>query len=452
MAPRPGWSGFAKTRKTERQRILSILYIRLPSKAAAESADHWAGLDCPYALVSNGGAVEREGASPLPGLGEFVAKAARVVLVVAASDVTMLRVQAPPMSAARLKAALPNLVEDQLMTDPAECVVVAGAESEGLRTVAVVDRAWLDILARGVTSLGAHHVAAVPAQLCLPWQEGVVTAAVTEHGGDIDLALRLSEQNGIGLPIWPEQGHAAAQDVIEAMLAVVPNSSITLYVPQAAVPSYQEAAARAPDVDAQGAERTVNVYADNWSRWIGGAQSSSLDLMSGLAGAARGQALDWRRWRWPVALAAAALTINIIGLNVEWLRMKREATALRASLTQIYKTAFPRDPVIVDPVVQMKQKIAAAKHNSGQAAPDDFTTLTAAFGEAWNEVLQQGGRKPAAAIAGLEYRERSLLVRLKPEGDVPTDQMKAAMAARDLTLTPAPAQAGAVVWQIRSAK
>jgi general secretion pathway protein L len=197
-------------------------------------------------------------------------------------------------------------------------------------------------------------------------------------------------------------------------------------------------------------ERTVNVYADNWSRWIGGAQSAALDLMSGMAGASRGQALDWRRWRWPLALAAAALTVNIIGLNVEWLRMKREATALRASLTQIYKTAFPRDPVIVDPVVQMKQKIAAAKHNSGQAAPDDFTTLTAAFGEAWSEVLQ-AGRKPAA-IAGLEYRERSLLVRLKAEGEVPTDQMKAAMAARDLSLTPAPAQAGAVVWQIRSAK
>jgi general secretion pathway protein L len=418
------------------------LYIRLPSKAAAESAEHWIGLHCPFALVSTGGAVEREGALPLSDLGEYVTKASRVVLLVAASDVSLLRVQVPPMSAARLKIALPNMVEDQLMADPADCAVVPGATSEGLRTVAVIERAWLEILARSVTSLGANHVAALPAQLCLPWQEGVVAAAVTEHGIDIDLALRLSEQDGIGLPIMPEQANEAAREAVQALLAVVPSAPITLYVPQSAVPAYQDAVA-----EADGAER-VSVYADNWARWISGAHHSSIDLLAGQS-SGRGPGVDWRRWRWPLILAAAALVINVVGVNVEWFRMKREADALRASLTQIYRTAYPRDTVIVDPVAQMRQKIAAAKHISGQAAADDFTMLTAAFSEAWTGVAS-GGKSPA--IAALEYRDRSLLVRLKPEGEPPTNQMKSALAARDLALTLAPPQAGAVVWQIRSAK
>jgi hypothetical protein len=39
-----------------------------------------------------------------------------------------------------------------------------------------------------------------------------------------------------------------------------------------------------------------------------------------------------------------------------------------------------------------------------------------------------------------------------PGNDAPTQQMKAALAQRDLALELAPEQSGAVVWQIRSAK
>jgi general secretion pathway protein L len=420
----------------------------LPSKAAADSAPRWIALSCPFALVANGGAIEREGAAPLADLSDAVAKAQRTVLLLAASDVSVLRVQVPPMSAARLKAALPNLVEDQLITDPADCVVVAGGLSEGLRTVAVVQRAWLETLAQTFIGFGARHLAALPAQLCLPYQAGSVAAAITEQQADIDVTLRLSEQDGIGLPIMPEHPASAAGDVIEALSAVVPDSPITLYVPQSAVRAYQEA------VGAAGAsEERINVFADNWSRWIAGASGASLDLLTGL-GASAGPQMNWRPWRWTLALAGAVLLVNIVGLNIEWWRMRSEANSLRATMTQIYKSAYPKDPVIIDPIAQMRQKVAAAKRDSGQAAPDDFTALAAAFGEAWRSVVQsQSARKTAApAIAAIEYRERSLLVRLKSEGQAPTEQMKTALAGRNLSLVLTPAQSGAVVWQIRSAQ
>jgi hypothetical protein len=41
---------------------------------------------------------------------------------------------------------------------------------------------------------------------------------------------------------------------------------------------------------------------------------------------------------------------------------------------------------------------------------------------------------------------------LKPGGETPTQQMKAALAKYDLALELAPERAGAIVWQIRSAK
>lgn len=426
---------------------MSTLYIRLPSNAAADIAPRWLDLACPFAVVANGGAIEREGTAPLADLSELTSKANRTVLLLAASDVSLLRVAVPPMSAARLKAALPNLVEDQLITDPADCVVVAGGLAEGLRTVAVVQRTWLETLVSTFIGFGARHLAALPAQLCLPHHAGSVSAAITGQETNIDLTLRLSEQDGIGLPIMPEQPESAVYEVLQALHTMVPESPITLYVPQSAVPIYQQAlaAAEAPD------ER-IGVFADNWSRWIAGAGRTSLDLITGLS-ASSGPQLNWRPWRWPLILAGAVLFVNIVALNLEWWRMKNEANSLRAAMTQIYKTTYPKEPVIIDPIAQMRQKIAAAKRDSGQAASDDFTALAAAFGAAWSNVMQaQPTSKTPPGIAALEYRERSLFVRLKPDAQAPTEQMKSALASRNLSLNLAPSQSAAVVWQIRSVK
>ncbi len=91
---------------------MSTLYIRLPSKAAAEHLQPEAGFDCAFALASDNGALEREGNAALSQLAAAITAAQRVVLLLAASDVSLLQVQMPPMSASRLKAALPNMVEE----------------------------------------------------------------------------------------------------------------------------------------------------------------------------------------------------------------------------------------------------------------------------------------------------------------------------------------------------
>ena len=427
----------------------------------------------------------------------MIAKTQRVLLLLVASDVTLLRVQVPPLSAARLRAALPNLVEEQLIADPSGCVVVAGGLSGGLRTVAVVQRAWLELLAKTLIAFGARRIAALPAQLCLPCQPGGVTAAINEQGADIDVLLRLSEQSGIGLAIAPVlsvaeggEGHvqheASAREVIRTLCALVPEAPITLYVPQSALHAYQEAIDRtnvhgkyvATDnatrhtrshhpnllpLAGEGANESlrelhvtapnkrINILADNWPRWIAGAQGTALDLMTGL-GAESGSSLDWRTWRWPLALAAAVLVINAAALNIDWWRMKGEANLLRATMIRIYKSAYPMETVILDPVAQMRQKIAIARRASGLAAPDDFTAISTAFGEAWASVIPD---KTVPAIAAFEYRERSLFVRLKPNVEVSTQQMKTALAERGLSLDlgsldPVPALSAAVVWQIRS--
>jgi general secretion pathway protein L len=437
---------------------LSTLYIRLPSRAVAGSAPRWPALACQFALVSHAGAIERQGTAALPDLADVIAKSQRVVILLAASDAGILRLKVPPLSAAKLKAVLPNLVEEQLLCDPADCVIVAGGLSDGLRTIAVVQRAWLDRLTSALISLGARHISALPAQLCLPCQTeqpGSVTAAIADRNDAgknaiVDMTLRLSEQDGIGLAITPatnqgeepEQNISAVQEVIRTLSAVVPEAPITLYVPQPWVRAYQETVN-----ETAGLSKRISVSADNWSRWIAGTNAATLDLITGL-GKGTGQKMDWRPWRWPLALAATVLLINAAALNIDWWHMQREAKSLRVAMTQIYKTSYPNETVILDPIAQMQQKIAIAKHNSGQAAPDDFTAIIAAFGEAWAGAT--AGK--STAIAALEYHDRSLFVHLKQGGEAPTQQMQAALAKHELALDLAPEQSGAVVWKIRGTK
>lgn len=419
---------------------MSTLYIRHPSKALTDQAAAGVAPLCSFALASAGGAIEREGMAALRDLAVMVSQASRVVLLLAASDVSLFRVKTPPLSAAKLRLALPNLVEDQMMSDPADCIVVAAATAPassagGLRSVAVVQRIWLERLASSLVSLGARKISALPSQLCLPYQAGAVAASVDEQplqsGGDVALTLRLSEQEGIGLPVAPEQTGLAAREVLQALRALAPATQITLYVPNARVTAYRELA-----------DSDITVAADHWPRWIAGSKSVSLNLMAGLQSS--GAAADWRRWRWPILLAVSIMAINLAGLNLSWWRMRGEANALRAGMLQTFKAAYPKETVIQDPLAQMRQQIAFARRDSGQPAPDDFAVLLAAFGEAAGGL--SGAKSPA--IGALEYRERSLLVRLKQDDPAGlSEPVKATLASRHLSLT----RVAPGTWQIRAA-
>lgn len=408
---------------------MTTLYIRYPAKASVDSG---AAQSCPFALVGDGGNLLQQGASALGNLADLVASARRVVLLLAASDVTLLHVKVPPLSAARLKAALPGLVEDQVLGDPADCVLAAGApDADGVRTVAVVQRAWLEVLVKALLAQGAHSVTAVPAQLCLPFQPGSVSAAVSAGDTGFELTLRQSQWDGLGLTLAADP--TAALHTLRALAGEAP---VSLYLAKAQMAPFE--ALLAADHGIAG----VTLEEDHWAHWIAAARATQLDLAAGL-GASGAAARQWQRWRWPLRLAVLALLVNVVGLNIEWLRMKREADGVRLAMLQTFKAAYPKETTILNPAVQMRQKIAAAKADNGQVGPDEFTALAAAFGEALGVLPRKD------IIASLEYRERALLVKIKPnmvDGGA-LGQIRSALAARKLDLS----ETAPGSWQIRVA-
>ncbi|GAB3448201.1 type II secretion system protein GspL [Massilia solisilvae] len=397
---------------------MTTLYIRHPARAEGE------GALCSFAVVGDAGAIEQAGVGALRNLGDLVAAARRVVLIISAADVTLLSVQAPPLSGARLKAALPGLVEEHILGDPLDAVLVAGPQqADNTRPVAVVQRDWLEPLVRTLLAQGARAIAAVPAQLCLPLLPGSVTAAI----GAGELTLRQSQYQGLGLAL---DGNPAM--ALQTARALGGDAPLVLYLPSEQVGEYQALAAEASP--------GVSVEADDWAHWISGSKSTAFDLVPGL-GAAGAPQRDWRRWRWPIRLGLLVLIINLAALNIQWLRLRGEANAIRQSMTQTFRAAYPNQPVI-DPVAQMRQNITRAKANSGELAHDEFNYLAAALGEA----VRGLGRQPG--ISSIEYRERALTVKVKAETVDPslTSQLKTALAARGITLE----ETAPATWRVAS--
>lgn len=406
---------------------MSTLFIRLPARASAESAAQHLTRARPFALVAQGGAIERQGAASLENLSAAISQARRTVLLLAACDVTLMRVQAPPVSPAKLKLALPSLVEDRLVCDPAECVIVAGSRpQDGWLTVAIAQRLWLEFLMRTLVTYGARRIALLPAQLCLPLLDHPV-AAIDAYDSGNGLTLRLSEQEGVGMLLA-----ASSMDAVQqALHTLVPDRPVTLLAPQGADIT--------PDT-------RIDVVDDDWSQWISGANHASLDLTSALGMQAESR-FDWKAWRWVAVLAMLLVAVNLLALNIKWWGLKHEADGLRSGMTDLYKSAYPRESVIIDPVAQFRQKIGIARRKSGMSSPDDFTEIVNAFGAAWKEHPANG-----VTITTLEYRDRTLYVRLKAGSKDVAKQLQTTLARYNLTLDAGHPESGTVVWKIRSAR
>jgi len=407
---------------------LTTLFIRYPAKASVDSG---AAQTCAFALVADGGAVQQQGNAPLGNLGAMVASARRVTLLLAASDVTLLRVKTPPLAPARLKAALPALVEEHVLGDVADCVLAAsGNGPDGLRTVAVVQRTWLEVLVKALIAQGAHSVSAVPAQLCLPFQPGSVSASLQTNDAGFELTMRRDQFDGLGLTL-PAQPSSALHTV-RALAGAEP---VTLYLPADEIERF---APLLVDVNQHGDSLTLEE--DRWEHWVASARAAGLDLAPAL-GASGAAAREWRRWRWPLRLAALALLVNVVGLNIDYLGQKRDMAAVEQSMAQAFQSAYPNQPLSVDPIRQMRQNVERAKGGDGQAPNDSFVALSVDVGE----VLATLPRRDV--VASIDYRERALQVKVKPNtvDGAAMAQVRAALEARQLELS----ETTPGTWQIR---
>jgi general secretion pathway protein L len=441
-------------------KVNDTLYLRLPARTGATNGNNAANAsdainatnaihvgdttgkqvtgaiqNIPLALaLAMRGRPLRTATASLSELAPQVTQVSEVVLLLAASDVTLLRIAVPPLSATRLRAALPSLIEEFVIGDTAECAIAAGAEADGQRLIAVCDRAWLKSWVDALRHSGARRIRVLPISLCLPSPNAHLSAALFQYGQRYELALRLSDHEGIGLAVEIDDEMQLPSAVAQLLATLAASRPVRLSVPASQVGLFDKW------IDTQQLSQ-ITLIEQQWSDWIAASARVSIDLISAFEGKQRA-AFPWREWRWPLALAAAVSLFNITALNADWWRLRSEGLQLRDEITEIYRRSFPNETVVLDPLAQLKQKIAASRQASGQLNTSDFVVLAAALGEVWREAGND-----LRAIEALEYRDGTLTIKLKKAAQVSLAAMRSPLAARELQLTPSPTDP--LLWQVK---
>ena len=320
----------------------------------------------------------------------------QVWLIADARDVSLLNVLVPPLSGARLRQALPNVVEEFLLQDASKCLIVPGpAVADGKRLVGVIDKEWVEFVVGGFARRQMRVEALWPAQLALPLRPEQWSLACS-HGA---LALRTDVHAGLG---WNAGEDADFR--MEAIVAILEAGAASSSKPGKLKAYLEDGDWQKP---VQRAAQRCGMVVEMARMPL--VRTAPIDLLLGRASgmkAAMAQ-FDWRVWRAPAALAAACVIAALIGLNVHWGLQNSQKQAMRQAMEQKFRAAFPGTQAVIDPVLQMKRNVAALRAQSGRAGPDDFVPLVARFAQALGPKGQDG-------IAAIEYREGELKVRFNP--------------------------------------
>ncbi|MEC4769552.1 type II secretion system protein GspL [Burkholderia cenocepacia] len=367
---------------------MSTLIVSLPPREPAVPLQEWQWPELPFTLVDKAGQVQRAGRAALA----LLPRANATVLIVAARDVLLLAATVPPLKGPKLRQALPNIVEDQLIQDPLGCHIALdpAALPDGRRVLAVVDRAWFRTICDAFTAAGHRHLSAVPATRCLPAPR-------------LELAVA---RGALG------EGFAApASRAAGTLAALAGGGDVELY--ELGEPGAEPRLASVGRTDAPLLPGAAPLSFDTFARR---ALTEPFDLCQ-----FEFESQPWRfdratvkRLRVPIALAAATLGVAVIGMNLHWWKLSRERDALSAQITETLLSAFPKTTTVLDPPAQMQRQLDQLRLAAGELSPNDFLALSSGLSRSM-------GALPLNGIASLDYHDRRLDVGFKPEVKVDPD-------------------------------
>lgn len=319
----------------------------------------------------------------------------QVWLIADARDVTLITVPVPPLSGKRLKQALPHIIEEFVLQDPARCLIAPGPVfADGQRVLGVIDSHWVDAVLAAFKSAGIRVESLWPGQLVLPWQPGQWSVLVS----DDNLTVRTGEWSGTGWAAGESESarRETASALLSGKLMGEPPLRIQAFLGQ---PEWKSPL----KVSAIPANTRLDFTPVPLVR------QAPLDLLSARNAGLRTMLtrVDWRLWKGVGALAAAVLLTMVLGLNLQWLQMRAEASGLQEAIRARFHDAFP-NAAMVDPVLQMRRNINDLRLKSGRPGPDDFVPLLARFAQAV-------GERGPGTIDALEYREGAMKIRFVAE-------------------------------------
>jgi general secretion pathway protein L len=363
---------------------------------------------CLWALV-NAGRDPVAGDGPLAELPQL---AERVQFIIPAAQVLITRANLPPAARGRAGAVLAFAVEEETVGEPGSNHVSWLGSAGETAVLAVVDRQGLACWHAALGAAGIHAYEVHCETLLLPWvsgewslawdgREGVVRSGECE-GAATDCGDRQSPPLSLRLMLDAAQENQA------------PPRSIALYTTAPNV---------APDIESWTRELGISVRLAGMWDWRTALPDAGVSLVR-----------ERQRWRVFTGAAArlrpaawivgAALAIHAAALVIDWTLLANEQRAVRRQMESRFRAVFPDAVAVVDPALQMRRQLAAARHAAGLADSGDLLPMLEQVAAGMKEmpasnvrvVSYEGGRITLELTATEEAALRRTVARLREAG------------------------------------
>ncbi|MCX7149888.1 MAG: type II secretion system protein GspL [Rhodocyclales bacterium] len=371
---------------------------------------------CHWALIDDG----REAVSGQGRLADLPKRVDRVQLVIPATQVLITRARIPHGARRGPGSVLAFAVEEKMAGEP-DASQVSWLGSVGDEdALAVIDRKGLE---RWREALGAAGIRVdevhcetlllplVAGEWSIAWNgsEGFVRSGEFE-GATTDCGDRNSPPLGLCLMLDEAKARGAGP------------ASIALYV---TTPDAE------PDVAA-------------WQRELGSdlRVAGSWDWRTAPADAGVCMAQQRQRWRVlsgavhrlrPAAwILGAALALHAIALVTDWSLLASEQRALRQKMESQFRGAFPDTVAVVDPALQMRRKLAEARHAAGMPDGGDFLPMIEQVAAAAKEL-------PAGTLRTVSYEGGQMTLELSTNAEAAIQALRARLLQSGLSIEVPPA-------------
>jgi len=345
----------------------------------------------------------------------------RVEVFVSGVEVVLTDVALPGMNKQKLLKAVPFALEEQLASDVEDNHFAIGERQLADKVnVAIVERDIIEMWLQGLNDVGIQPDLLTTEVLGIPYSEDSWTLLLKapDKQSRSKAILRNNLQAGIALdvanvvPLLRSMLESVAQDRRPAKLNVIVCGADSIQAGAESEEQQQSASAVSGEMDsivaqlqslAEKLAYEIEVYHPEQPFLVYLAQqfeeSKCINLLQG--DYSRRERLEklLRPWRPAAAIVAIWLLLQVGLMIFDYQKLAARDLELRAQITDIFRTAFPESKNIVDPKLQMEQKLAELRKQTNQGA--DMFALLAKAGEVLSDT-------DTLLIRTLRFKEETL--------------------------------------------
>lgn len=363
-------------------------------------------------------------AQRLEGQPEQWPAARELVLVVPAAMLSWHQATLPRLPRQRWQQALAGLLEDQLLSEPAQLhmALTPGAQAGTASWVAVCQKSWLQ------EALAVLNAAGRSVQKIVPEFEPGAPAVHLIGQAEQAQWVQTDEQGVLVAPLRPP-----LREALQTWAAALPQASDA---PLWAEPALAQAAQEGLHRQAQLISPAQRLWQAAQSDW----NLAQFDLATTAGGQGRQKVLrvwsqvwqsaQWRPLRWGLL---ALVLVQVLGLLAWAWQESSQQKSRQQEIRAILRSSFPQVKLIIDPVQQMRREVQALALASGSPEAGDLAVMLT--------VLAQAGAPP---VKRLDYSSGQLALADWPLPAAQVATLQSALALRGYQL-----QGQGQQWQMR---